>query len=207
MNLKALLTTCLLLNGQAFLDTCCAQDVRYSLAAYAPNTRTKLTSVKVDQTFDVAVIVQDLRPNETYRALVMSRGRLVYADFPKPRGVFSAYVNLAFDEYTANLQAIKFTSPIYVNGRHKSVVPHGVNELGAFAGSSPVGKSAYEVCRISLWALQEGELVITPNVDGLENHPAYKTLLYGVPGVDYRQYPTAVPIDRIVCLPLKVVIE
>lgn len=168
-------------------------DVRYSLAVYVGEGR--VSSLKVGQRFSLAILVQDIRANRGY----------------KPSGVFAAYVSVFFNDGMAHVNTgdpshVAPTSP-YLNGLNSYLWPDGIHELGGFAGFSPTGLRIREVCRVSMTAgLEAGELEFIPTTEDCIG-PGRATLLYGVPGVDYPQYPKAVPIERIECVPLKIAIE
>lgn len=171
------------------------QDVRYTLAAYQTGTTTPLAGpVKIDQTFDVAVLVQDLRPEGTYQ--------LQYADgprtFKRPRGVFAAYCDLAVDDSLISVVYVQYRG-YYRNGRHCTRDANILKEFGAFDGMTPLGTSVREVCRVNLAASTAGTLEITPSVANVSS-PAYDTLVYAVSGLESQK----IPKDKIALTPLTV---
>jgi hypothetical protein len=159
-------------------------EVLYTLAAYKPGTDTEIVSVEPGQKFDVAVIVQDLRPDGTYEPLP---GRVL----DKPRGVFAAYVNITFDYRRAKIDTVQYGT-VYKNGKRGYLTYAGIKELGAFAGLSPLGKYAYEVVRLNCTAKTAGAIEFVPSF-GILTRPACDTLVYAAMGIESQR----VAVDKI----------
>lgn len=130
--------------------------------------------IKQSTKFDAILYAKDERPANTYTF----RG----AKANCPRGVFAAYLNIAFDPGTIKCNGVEFNSR-FPNGRlYKD---DGGVFLGAFAGFSLGGGPVKaEVCRLkletrTLYTPDNFTTIVSMNVMGLEK-PKYDTLVYGM---------------------------
>ncbi len=116
-----------------------------------------VTQVELGDQFFVNVYVNDLRDNA--------------------QGVFSAYIDLAFNVQVAKLGEIEFTSD-YGSGISGAGDSSGINELGAFAGSiKPLGASERLLARVQLEAIHVGDLAVVS--DPADLVPQHDFGLYG----------------------------
>ena len=156
--------------GQLFLVArlCQAAEPRvaYTLHAYAPGTSTPVESVKAGQEFDLAMVVQDKRPEGVIR------------------GVFAAYANVNFASRYATVKHVSYTPP-FVNGKNCGIVDAGLREWGAFRGLGKGDTEPIEVSRVRLVAKFPDGVVggvatasFRPNVLNMAK-PRFDSLLYG----------------------------
>jgi hypothetical protein len=132
----------------------------------------------VGQPFDVALRVQDLRPPGVYSPI---RNGVAYAQRPRPRGVFAAYLNLFWDQSLATVVSVQHATP-YPNGRFYQQVYGGLLKCGAFAGSfSPLGSYEFEFARVRFLAQAAGEFELQLSA---HNMGLYNTLVYAAPEVE-----------------------
>lgn len=141
---------------------------------------TEITQIKAGKEFDLALFVQDLRPEVDGMA----------------RGVFSAYCNVNFLARYVTCGAVLHTPP-YTSGKNCQFTEHGFREWGGFAGLEPTGSAVFEVSRVRMKAIWPGGSVVGTEVSptfrinflGIKT-PRYATQLYGttVPGSGGREY-------------------
>jgi hypothetical protein len=142
--------------------------VSYTLHTYAPGTSTPIEMVKAGSEFDLALVVQDTRPE-------------IDGMF---RGVFASYVNCNYAKRYAALQHVQYTSP-YLNGKNCGQVDNGLAEWGAFRGLGKGDTEPAEISRVrfkALWPIgvvgNEVTASFRPQFANIRK-PRFDTLLYG----------------------------
>lgn len=164
--------------GLLFLVSVCQAAeprVAYTLHAYSPNTSTPIETVKADGEFDLALVVQDKRPDVDGMA----------------RGVFAAYANCNYSKRYAELRWVQYTAP-YSNGKSCGIVDNGLAEWGAFRGLGKGDTEPIEVSRVRFKALWPAG--VAPGTQSVTTsfrpqfaspqlldprRPRFNTLLYG----------------------------
>ena len=169
-------------------STAQAQTVRYTLAAYASGTNDPLTTVKSGQTFDLAVIVQDLRAEGQYVRPASIYGPAATLD--RPRGVFGAYCQCFFDYRLATVLSVQY-SPFYPNGKLSRIGLAGLREFGGMANMSQLGTAPVEVIRANMLARGGGTLNFKPTFGGLLS-PVCDTVVHAaIDGIESQYVPPA----------------
>jgi hypothetical protein len=175
--------------------------VKYSLAVYEAGTDNELQApqtLKLGQNYELALIVQDLRPEGTWTP---TWGQNAGKPQDRPRGVFAAYVKADFDAYALYPRTVNF-SPTYMGGRKAALTTRGYLVLGAFGSLHPLGSFPIEVARARVTARKLGTHEIKLSVLGLQS-PAYDTLVYAVPklagpdGEDQRIPPNSIAVGTV----------
>ncbi len=118
-----------------------------------------ISSVAVGEEFLVHVTAEDLR---TF-----------------PTGVFASYMDVRYTTDTARPSGAISYGAAYPNGHQGSTTTVGlIDEVGAFAGTNPIGAGQFEVFQIPFTASAPGRVVFEANP--AEEVPNSDTLLYGV---------------------------
>ena len=188
---KVLLTFALLLT--ASLCQAAEPRVAYSLHCYAAGTSEAIPSVKAGQEFDLALVVQDLRPE-------------IDGMF---RGVFATYCNATFATRYAAPQNVAYSAE-FANGRHCFTNAYGLARWGAFTNGQPGDTEVHEVSRVRMKAqwppavapsISQATVFFRINFNNLQS-PADNTLVLGTlktasPAVYFPGEEPAVWVDQI----------
>lgn len=186
-----------------------AQQVAYTVSVQQVGASAKLSALRVGQSFDLVLSVQDLRPSGTW---VNARG----LSRAKVRGVFAAYCDVEFDASLAKLtyysdggpsdylRCFTFSSR-YPNGTKAAFAEDRIDDVGAFATAFGGNQAAVEVWRVRMSAKNPGGLVFTPSVDQVP-HPACDTLVYGNIAADPPEQSYVAPGD-VVLIPCAVTVS
>lgn len=149
------------------LDQAAAATVRVRLAA-TDASGTPLTSIEAGQSFQLRAFVQDLRTES--------------------QGVFAAYFDVEFAGALADVAGEPVFTSDYPSGRLGDTTVDGlINEVGAFAGLTPLGGQERLLFTLDMQATAAGTLDLTANPADIL--PAHDTLLFGLN--------TAVPVTDI----------
>lgn len=96
-----------------------------------------------------------------------------------PSGVFAAYMDVQYTAGSAEVAGPVTYASAYANGRTADLSTSGeVDEVGAFAGATPLGPGEFEVFQIPFLATSPGRVVFEANA--AEDVPDSETLLYDV---------------------------
>jgi hypothetical protein len=167
--------------------------VNYSIKCYTPNTTNILTKIKNGEEFDLALLVQDLRPEGTYQSWDGQTKDLI-------RGVFAAYCDILYNknysriiqpiigvDNTASFLSAFVFNTFYQNG--KSAIdgnrPGRIDDVGAFFSgdwSKGAGVNPVEVFRVKMVATLPDGLYTTTQAfipDFTVVVPAHYTLVFG----------------------------
>lgn len=146
--------------------------VQYSVKLLTKGTNSTKTSLKVGELADVAVFVRDLRPNGYWTNY---KGQ----QLPLVRGVFAAYLNLAFTYNFVQVVADSFHfGAAYPNGLENHAAKGSYLDTGAFASSfTGLGTTPYELLRFTVKGVRTGKAVFTPSFN--VTRPKCDTLVYG----------------------------
>ncbi len=197
-----------------------AQQVSYTAAVTAIGTNTRLTALRVGQSFDLVLSVQDLRPSGTWNGtkLVRIGNELVSVtkDWQLESGVFAAYCDVRFDRELAKVTYYSGGGPAeylgcftfsarYPNGPKASFATDRINDVGAFATAFTGNSTPVEVWRVRMTSKNPGALVFSPTVDQVP-HPACDTLVYGNIAADPPEQSYVAP-GEVVLIPCAVTVS
>lgn len=138
-----------------------APQMEYRLQV-ADDSGTPITSIPVNQDFELEVFVTDLRQNVS------------------PTGVFAAYLNTSYNSTLATLDATPITHAApYTNGEAGDTSTLGqINDAGGFASLSPTGSSEMLLETMHFTATTAGQLTFTPSLPNPATDSPHDTQLY-----------------------------
>jgi len=139
------------------LDQAAAATVRVRLQA-TDTSGNPITSIKAGESFQLRAFVQDLRTES--------------------QGVFASYFDVEYAAALADVSGAPTFSADYSSGRLGDVTVDGlVNEVGAFAGLTPLGPDEKLLFTLDMQAMAAGTLDLSANAADVS--PAHDTLLFG----------------------------
>lgn len=119
-----------------------------------------ITTAGVGDEFQVRTYIQDLR------------------DGDEAQGVFAAYLDVTYDDQLASVTASPVFGTTYANGRSGDISTSGlIDEVGAFAGGTPLLGDEYLLFTVNMRADAEGALTIGSNAADVL--PIRETLFFG----------------------------
>ncbi len=96
-----------------------------------------------------------------------------------PAGVFAAYLDVIYTSGAADVTGPITYGSSYANGQRGDVSEPGeIDEVGAFAGSTPLGGGGFEVFQIPFQATSPGRVIF--EADPADDVPNSETLLYDI---------------------------
>ncbi|MFO0900206.1 MAG: Calx-beta domain-containing protein [Pirellulales bacterium] len=165
------------------LDQAAAATVRVRLVA-TNSSGTPITTIEAGQSFQLRAFVQDLRPSA--------------------QGVFASYFDVAYAGALADVTGTPTFTSDYPSGRLGDTTVDGlINEIGAFAGLTPLGSDERLLFTLDMQATAAGTLDLAGNPADIL--PAHDTLLFGqntaVPVADIEFVGTSLTITGGTALP------
>lgn len=119
-----------------------------------------ITNADVGDEFQVRTYIQDLR------------------DGDEAQGVFAAYLDVTYDDQLASVTAAPAFGTTYANGRSGDISTDGlIDEVGAFAGGTPLLSDEYLLFTVNMRADAEGTLTFGSNAADVL--PVRETLFFG----------------------------
>lgn len=163
----------------------------YSVGVCQAGATTRLTSVKVGQTFDLVFYAQDLRPNGTWYGEKTVNGSQVTGTWPLVRGMFACYADVIYDKELARISGAydgmsssQFRNLFWFRNGYNYGPPQAfdaedrIDNIGAFTFHTGINTAPVEIWRVRMLAKKAGALVFTPDVSELQS-PKTDTLVYG----------------------------